>query len=113
VLFFGCRNRDQDFIYKDELEAAKESGILSHLFLAFSREEKEKVYVQHLLKKEGEFIWDLIENKGAYLYVCGALKMGQDIRDVLGELFTANGKDGAEYLKQLNKQNRFVQELWG
>jgi len=113
VLFFGCRYRDQDYIYKDELEEAKESGILSHLHLAFSREGKEKVYVQHLLKKESEFIYDLIENKGAYLYVCGALKMGQDIREQLGDLFTSKGKDGPEYLKTLTKANRFVQELWG
>lgn len=71
VLFFGCRRRDDDFIYEDELMQYAQDGTLTTLELAFSREQPEKVYVQHKLRDKAQQLWDLIHNKGAYIYVCG------------------------------------------
>ena len=51
VLYFGCKHRFQDFIYQDELKAFESSGVLTKLHVAFSREQKEKVYVQHLIQR--------------------------------------------------------------
>ena len=70
VLFFGCRHKSQDYIYQDELEEFHSQGVLSQLHVAFSRDQEEKVYVQHLLKKAGELVWSLLEKQG-YFYVCG------------------------------------------
>jgi NADPH-ferrihemoprotein reductase len=73
ILYFGCRNRNLDFIYKDELELYQKEHILSNLYLAFSRETPAKVYVQHLMlssANEAELISELFEGS-AYLYVCG------------------------------------------
>jgi sulfite reductase alpha subunit-like flavoprotein len=50
VLFFGCRKSTEDFLYKDELEAYLADGTLDALYTAFSREQVEKVYVQHRIK---------------------------------------------------------------
>lgn len=52
ILYFGCRSRKQDFLYRDELQAFAEDGILTKLELAFSRETAEKVYVQDLMKRQ-------------------------------------------------------------
>ncbi|CAJ1335711.1 unnamed protein product, partial [Effrenium voratum] len=56
VLFFGCTKRDEDFIYREELEGAASADppALKELITAFSREQKEKIYVQHRLKERGE-----------------------------------------------------------
>jgi hypothetical protein len=72
ILFFGSRNPDHDYMYKDELEGFVKDGTLSDLQLAFSRVGKEKVYVQHKMK-EGAMpkkIWEILSS-GGYFYVCG------------------------------------------
>merc|ERR1711936_67671 len=72
VLYFGCRNKAQDYIYQDELEAWEEDGLLT-LHTAFSRDQKEKRYVTHCLRETGSAVWDLLDS-GAHLYVCGDAK---------------------------------------
>lgn len=71
LLFFGCRNRNIDFIYREELEQAVAEGYLT-LSVAFSRESPEKkVYVQHKMLEMGEKVWDILENQKGTFYVCG------------------------------------------
>lgn len=75
ILFFGCRRREEDFIYSDELSAFQEDGTLTQLHTAFSREQEEKVYVQHIIAKQGESLWKLLAEDGAYVYVCGCVSV--------------------------------------
>ncbi len=70
MLFFGCRKRSDDFIYEDELLSHKEDGVLTSVHVAFSRDQNEKVYVQHKMKDNGEEVWNILENQG-FFYVCG------------------------------------------
>lgn len=70
MLYFGCRKRSEDFLYEDELKEYEKNGTITKLHLAFSRDQSEKVYVQHLLKKNAEETWKLLE-AGGHLYVCG------------------------------------------
>ena len=70
VLFFGCRRMNEDFIYQEELEGHREAGVLTDMQVAFSRDQSEKVYVQHLLRKSGAKVWELLEKQG-YFYICG------------------------------------------
>ena len=73
MLYFGCRNKAQDYIYQDELENWEKDGLLT-LHTAFSRDQKEKRYVTHCLRETGSAVWDLLDS-GAHLYVCGDAKM--------------------------------------
>jgi NADPH-ferrihemoprotein reductase len=116
TLFFGCKQRERDFIYRDELEAARDEGVLSKLHVAFSRETQNKVYVQDLLEQEGERVWSLIESKKAYFYVCGATSMGRAVKDVVVGLAVKHGGMGQAqaqtYVDKLQSSGRYVQELW-
>lgn len=114
-LYFGCRCRDQDYIYQDELEAYEADGTLDRLRLAFSREETSKVYVQHLLRQDAAEVWELLDG-GAYVYVCGGTRMGTDVHSELARIAQEGGSMDAEksteFLHRLQSEGRYVQELW-
>lgn len=116
ILYFGCRRRDEDFIYEDELTAFQAQGVLTQLHLAFSRQQEHKVYVQHLLAQNGAAVWDLVHRQNAHIYVCGATSMGNDVHRVLHEIVeTVGGQSDAaatETLKALQDSHRYIQELW-
>mmetsp|Transcript_10522 Transcript_10522/g.22941 ORF Transcript_10522/g.22941 Transcript_10522/m.22941 type:complete len:816 (-) Transcript_10522:245-2692(-) len=116
VLYFGCKSRSMDYIYRDELEAFREEGTLTELHLAFSREQEEKVYVQHLLAKRAEETWELIHERKASIFVCGAVRMGADVDHALQDIISKQGNMTREkakaYLDKMQVAGRFVQELW-
>ena len=70
ILYFGCRRKAEDFIYKDELETFASGGSLTKLYTAFSRDQDQKVYVQHLLDQHKDETWKVLENNG-HIYICG------------------------------------------
>jgi len=73
-LFYGCRHRGKDWLFKEQMEAYTQEGVLTELQLAVSREQdvpNSGKYVQDLIKKESERIWKLLDKKGALIYVCG------------------------------------------
>lgn len=115
VLYFGCREKDVDYIYRDELEAYKADGTLDTLRLAFSREGPSKVYVQHLLREDATEVWNLIKG-GAFVYVCGGTRMGTDVQTELTRIAQECGSMGVgeskEFIKSLHSNGRYVQELW-
>ena len=70
ILYYGCRNKAQDFLYQEELEEYERVGTLTKLNVAFSRDQPEKVYVTHLLKRDEKLVWSIIK-EGGHIYVCG------------------------------------------
>merc|ERR1719191_1799688 len=70
ALFFGARNR-QEYSYEKEFEAYQKEGVLEHIHLALSREQKEKIYVTHRLAQQKQLIYDLIHEGHGNLYLCG------------------------------------------
>ncbi|KAI1639803.1 NADPH-cytochrome P450 reductase [Biscogniauxia mediterranea] len=84
LLFFGCRKREEDFVYESEWEKAL--GDNFELITAFSREGPQKVYVQHRLKEKAQEVNELLQKK-AYLYVCGdAANMAREVNTVLAQI---------------------------
>ncbi len=115
ILYFGCKRRDLDFLYQDELEGGwQKQGLQLHL--AFSRETNTKVYVQHLLQKNAEETWKLVDSQKAYIYVCGGVKMGHDVTETLKEILVHQGEmsfdKAKDYLATLASEGRYIQELW-
>lgn len=114
VLFFGCRRDDEDFLYKEELKRAIEAGALTRLHTAFSRQQAEKVYVQHVMEREHEEIWRLLE-AGAHVYVCGATSMGKDVNSALVKVASQHLGDGAagvKFVADMQTEHKYIQELW-
>lgn len=74
ILYFGCRNKNEDFIYEEELNQFKQEGVLTKLYAAFSRDQAQKVYVQNLLAENGQEVWKILED-GGHLYVCGFVQI--------------------------------------
>jgi len=70
LFFFGCRKEKEDYLYEEEWKSLIECGALTHIIVAFSRDQKKKVYVQHKIKENGAMVWEWME-EGACIYVSG------------------------------------------
>uniref|UniRef100_A0AC35TIQ5 NADPH--cytochrome P450 reductase n=1 Tax=Rhabditophanes sp. KR3021 TaxID=114890 RepID=A0AC35TIQ5_9BILA len=116
-LYFGCRNKDVDYIYRGELEGYEKDGLLSKLNVAFSRMAGvEKTYCQHLVWRDREELWKEIDN-GGYIYVCGDAKnMARDVHNTFLKIFEEVGKlsseDALKLVKTLERQKRYQTDVW-
>ncbi|XP_065137871.1 P450 (cytochrome) oxidoreductase b isoform X1 [Paramisgurnus dabryanus] len=117
VLYFGCRHKNEDFLYHEELEEFEKSGVLTMLNVAFSRDQEQKVYVQHLLKNNKETIWRLVHTENAHIYVCGdARNMARDVQnsfyEIAEELGGMTRTQAVDYIKKLMTKGRYSQDVW-
>ena len=115
VLYFGCRRRESDFLYADELQAMERSKTLT-LRVAFSREHAHKVYVQDLLLQDGSTVWRLLQD-GAHVYVCGdASRMAGDVHNALLAILAKEADmDEAQargYMNELEAAHRYQRDVW-
>ncbi|KAI1337402.1 NADPH-cytochrome P450 reductase [Xylariaceae sp. FL0016] len=117
ILFFGCRKRNEDFMYESEWEDYKRAlGDKFEMITAFSREGPKKVYVQHRLKELGKEINELLQKK-AYLYVCGdAANMAREVNTVLAQIIAENRgiieAKGEEIVKNMRAANQYQEDVW-
>jgi cytochrome P450 / NADPH-cytochrome P450 reductase len=116
LLFFGCRDPLQDFLYEDELRAFETAGV-TRLQAAFSREPgKPKAYVQQAIRGQGEEVWRLLQND-AVIYVCGdASRMAPDVRQAFAGVFRdrtgASDADAQAWLTGLAATRRYLEDIW-
>ncbi|PTY05032.1 sulfite reductase subunit alpha [Verrucomicrobia bacterium LW23] len=90
-LFFGDQRRSTDFLYEEQFENWLKTGLLTKLTTAFSRDQAEKIYVQHRMIQEGAELWQWLQ-EGAYFCVCGDAKhMAKDVNKALIEIARAHG----------------------
>lgn len=99
-LFFGDQHAKTDFLYSEEFAAAQKSGHLHKLSTAFSRDQADKIYVQHRMEEEGAELWRWLE-KGAYFYVCGdAKRMAKDVHAALLKIVSQHGGKTTEQAEE-------------
>ncbi|CRZ15134.1 sulfite reductase [Mycolicibacterium neworleansense] len=115
-LFFGDRRRTTDFLYGEELTGFVESGTLTRLDLAFSRDQDAKVYVQQRMREHAAELFAWLQD-GAYLYVCGdADRMAKDVDAALHEIVAESGGMDAEaahaYVNDLIKTHRYLRDVY-
>ncbi|MGX6606631.1 molybdopterin-dependent oxidoreductase [Micromonosporaceae bacterium Da 78-11] len=112
-LFFGEQHRESDFYYADELAELRAGGTLTRLDLAFSRDQRGKVYVQDRMREHGAQLWTWLQ-EGAHLYVCGdAGRMARDVDRALRDIVETHGRtDPDAYVKQLATEKRYVRDVY-
>lgn len=105
-LFFGARNFTTDFLYQLEWQDHLASGALTNLDVAFSRDQPEKVYVQHRIAQRADALRGWVKD-GAHIYVCGDEKaMARDVDKVLVEVL------GVGALEDLRKTGRYQRDVY-
>ena len=115
-LFFGDQTKNDDFIYKNELQDFISSGVLNKLDLAFSRDQKNKIYVQNVMYENKNEFYNWLES-GAYLYICGdANRMAKDVEDMIIKIIMECSNisfDAAfEYLNNLKREKRYLRDVY-
>jgi sulfite reductase (NADPH) flavoprotein alpha-component len=116
-LFFGSQHQHCDFAYRDEFEAFKKEGILTRLDCAWSRDQPEKIYVQHQMKESAAEIWKWLDAEGAHLFVCGdARRMAKDVdatlRRIVHEQGGKNTGEANEYVEKLKSDKRYKRDVY-
>ena len=117
-LYFGEQHRATDFFYEDEFTAMQQAGRLHRLDLAFSRDQAEKIYVQHRLKENARELWSWLQG-GAYLYVCGdAHRMAKDVHQAIIDIAQQHGglspEAAAEYVNVtlMKTERRYLRDVY-
>ena len=115
-LFFGNPHFDSDFLYQTEWQAALRDGQLHRLDLAFSRDQEQKVYVQHRLLEQAAELYAWIQG-GAHVYVCGdANHMAKDVHQALQQIARQEGgldaTQAKHWLEELASQGRYARDVY-
>lgn len=115
-LFFGERSSVTDFLYREELEAMQQDGHLTRFDTAFSRDQNEKIYVQHRMAENSRALWEWLQS-GSSLYVCGdAKQMAKDVHSALCSIAEREGgmskEQAEEYVSELKDHHRYHRDVY-
>lgn len=115
-LFFGHQRSSCDFFYEDELKGMKDTGVLTRLSLAWSRDAGQKFYVQDRMREVGRDLWSWLAD-GAHFYVCGdAKRMAKDVELALVDIVSQHGvrsaAEAAAFVANLKKSGRYQQDVY-
>lgn len=114
-LFYGSRNRNTDFLYEAEWDALRKQGVLTRMDLAFSRDQAEKIYVQHRMWESRHDLYSWLKN-GAAIYVCGARAMARDVDSMLQRIAVDQGGfdeiDAQTWIDDLRRSNRYLRDVY-
>lgn len=117
-LFFGDQSAKTEFYYQETIEGWVDEGHLYKFTTAWSRDQEEKVYVQHRLKEHGKEVWDWFEN-GAYFYICGDKQyMAKDVHRALIDIAIEHGgmseNDATHFIEKtmMREEKRYLRDVY-
>ena len=115
-LFFGDQHFATDFLYQTEIQNWHETGVLTRVNVAFSRDQQEKIYVQHKMLKHAAELYHWLQG-GGYFYICGKKDpMSHDVENTLLRIFEQQGNKTAEeakqFLEQLEEEGRYEKDVY-
>ena len=115
-LFFGNPNYTEDFLYQTEWQRFVKDGVLNKISLAFSRDQDQKIYVQHRMLEQGAGIYQWLQ-QGAHIYVCGdAEHMAKDVQDALVQIVIEHGEkteqQAEQYINDLRRAKRYQKDVY-
>jgi sulfite reductase (NADPH) flavoprotein alpha-component len=115
-LFFGAQRRELDYLYQDELKDYRKDRFLTKLDTAFSRDQPEKIYVQHRMRESAAELWSWIID-GAHLYVCGdAQRMARDVDTALTFIIAKHGRmelsAAKAFLANMTREGRYQRDVY-
>jgi sulfite reductase alpha subunit-like flavoprotein len=121
ILLFGGRNRSSDFFFENEWQELSDLVDLQ-VFTAFSRDQRHKIYVQDIVRRNFGLFFRLLHDMNGSVYICGSSgRMPQAVREALIEAFEHGGqaygqqldrRGAEEYLIGMEKSGRYKQETW-
>jgi len=116
-LFFGAQHERSDFAYEDEFNAYVKEGLLARLDCAWSRDQPQKIYVQHKMTENAAEIWKWIDAGGAHFFVCGdARRMAKDVDATLRKIIQEQGgksvEQANEYVEKLKREKRYKRDVY-
>lgn len=115
-LIFGNQHFTQEFLYQTEWQGWAKDGLLNKYDFAWSRDQEEKIYVQHKIREEAAELWQWLQ-QGAHIYVCGdASRMAKDVEQALLDTIAEQGglsaDDADEYLDNLRQEGRYQRDVY-
>ncbi|KAJ1733018.1 sulfite reductase [NADPH] flavoprotein component [Coemansia biformis] len=116
TLYFGSRHRAMEYLYGEEFEAYHADGLLTNLRLAFSRDQKDKVYIQHKMREDSELLAAQLLSQDGSFYLCGPTWPAGDVKDAITGAFTAHGgvkpSDASKFIEELKESERYILEVY-
>ncbi len=115
LYYFGSRHRHEEYLYGEEIEAYLASSVLTQAGLAFSRDQKQKVYIQHKMREDASRLVKMLRKDKGVFYLCGPTWPVPDVYATLvGAMVLEEGgseEAAGEYLESLKEEERYVLEV--
>nr|QCX35688.1 Nitric Oxide Synthase 2b [Nautilus pompilius] len=118
TLYFGCRQKTVDHIYRAELESAERTGALTNVHVAFSRQPgQQKTYVQDLILRDAKSVYRTLARQNGHIYICGDVSMATDVSEMLEEVFMqcceSGREDAKSFIHHLRSSGRYHEDIFG
>lgn len=116
-LIFGDRHLESDFLYGNEFNSYYDSGILTQMDLAFSRDQKMKKYVQHCILEKSETFFEWIDSMNAVVYLCGNKRtIGREVKEAIKFVIEKEGnlssEKAEEFIQQMTIDKKLLSDLY-
>ena len=114
--YFGSRHRSQEYLYGEEIEAFLLDGVITRAGLAFSRDGRKKLYIQHKMQEDSKELAEMLHNRQGVFYLCGPTWPVPDVYEALVSALVEhhgfNAESAGQYLEGLKEEERYVLEVY-